>query len=363
MKKLCAEIITFFLLNTVFAVDCREVMFGNNYKNITEINAETFFQKYPQVSKYRWGPYLRVYEQRIEDKVFYRMVSGFDPLTEAYILQWHNILTFGNNPTGTPHPYTKELFMQRQDGSLLRMADTCYMDIDNTLWEKGTNAEYDLTEIISRKGTVYGVMRCRLVDKRNLVAEIYKYINTAEYYRLEDIEKAAHEMVPGLYGVTDDKPVPSVKIEASQPLVDKTRPFMYTIQNAFDGDPATSYVEDTEDDLMEINIDGVRPWITKIAIINGYAKSRELYLANNRITSIADEWIKGSIYPQEKLTADNTRFNLKPDYMGYQIINYKSNGFVYAASILKGKKYSDTCIAELDFYTEKTGWVFGGPNE
>ncbi len=46
----------------------------------------------------------------------------------------------------------------------------------------------------------------------------------------------------------------SIKIEASDYLFDSKCPLKYSIQNAFDGNPATSYVENTEDDLMKIDV-------------------------------------------------------------------------------------------------------------
>ena len=151
-----------------------------------------------------------------------------------------------------------------------------------------------------------------------------------------------------------------IHIECSKPLIDEKGTFKYTIQNAFDKNPATSYVEDTDDDLLKIC--AIEPKITKFAIINGYAANSHLYKANNRVSEVADEWVKGSKDPSRKLTKTNNRYLLEPDKMDYQIINYKtwSNGYIFVSKILKGEQYSDTCIAEVDFYNEKSGWLFGG---
>ena len=151
-----------------------------------------------------------------------------------------------------------------------------------------------------------------------------------------------------------------IYIECSKPLIDEKDTFKYTIQNAFDKNPATSYVEDTDDDLLKIC--AIEPKITKFAIINGYAANSHLYKANNRVSEVADEWVKGSKDPSRKLTKMNNRYLLEPDKMDYQIINYKtwSNGYIFVSKILKGEQYSDTCIAEVDFYNEKSGWLFGG---
>lgn len=154
-----------------------------------------------------------------------------------------------------------------------------------------------------------------------------------------------------------------IDIECSQPLIDEYDVFKYTIQNAFDKNPATSYVEDTEDDLMYVA--AINPKITKFAIINGYAANRNLYYDNNIITEVADEWSKDSKNPSEKLAATNNRYKLCDDCLTYQVVNYKqfSNGYIICSKVKSGQKYSDTCIAELDFYNEKTGWIFGGIGE
>lgn len=151
-----------------------------------------------------------------------------------------------------------------------------------------------------------------------------------------------------------------IHIECSKPLIDEKDTFRYTIQNAFDKNPATSYVEDTEDDLMYVC--AIKPKITKFAIINGYAENENLYFSNNRIIEVADEWTPDSKYPSEKLLETSNRYKLRDNCMAFQIGEYKtfSNGYVFISKISKGKKYNDTCLAEIDFYNEKTGWLFGG---
>lgn len=153
---------------------------------------------------------------------------------------------------------------------------------------------------------------------------------------------------------------PDIYIECSKPLIDEKDTFKYTIQNAFDKNAATSYVENTEDDLMMISV--IRPKITKFALINGFAANSDLYKDNNIITEVADEWSEESDYPTDKVTPTNNRYRLTTNEMNYQIVDYKSfsNGYIFVSKIIQGAKYNDTCIAELDFYNEKTGWVFGG---
>lgn len=110
-----------------------------------------------------------------------------------------------------------------------------------------------------------------------------------------------------------------IYINCSKPLIDEKETFKYTIQNAFDKNPATSYVEDTEDDLMYISF-GSQRQLEKIALINGY--TLEL----------------------------NTQ------------ANYTCIPSIIIESYYKGSSYSDTCIAEVDYLFQKDGWLFGGIN-
>lgn len=129
-----------------------------------------------------------------------------------------------------------------------------------------------------------------------------------------------------------------ITIDCSEPLIDEKDVFRYTIQNAFDNNPATSYVEDTEDDLMYVC--AIKPKRTKFAIINGYAANESLYFSNNRIIEVADEWTADSKYPSEKLLETNNRYELRDNGMSFQVGECKtfSNGYIFVSKISKGKK-------------------------
>ena len=129
-----------------------------------------------------------------------------------------------------------------------------------------------------------------------------------------------------------------IKIDASNYLFDSKCPLKYSIQNAFDGNPATSYVENTEDDLMTIDVWLGKP-VEKMAIINGYAKNYELYKKNNRIKQIGNH------------------FNLEDNNLEYQIIPCRGTNIPFT-SFYKGNEFNDTCIAEINFMYEKK-WIFG----
>jgi hypothetical protein len=90
--------------------------------------------------------------------------------------------------------------------------------------------------------------------------------------------------------------IPNTFIYASECLVDKDMPLRYGLQNAFDNDAATSYVENTRDDLfrMVFDIRDERLFnLTALAVINGYAQNDSLYYNNNRVKRIRytfDAW-------------------------------------------------------------------------
>jgi len=133
-----------------------------------------------------------------------------------------------------------------------------------------------------------------------------------------------------------------INIQASESLFDTKCPLKYSIQNAFDGNPATSYVENTEDDLFLIEI-GFSGKFEKLAIINGYALNTSLYKANNRVKCLSGD------------------IEFSDDNMNYQIIKCLGN-YLPFDGIYNGEKYNDTCIAELNLYVNKS-WLFGKINE
>lgn len=152
-----------------------------------------------------------------------------------------------------------------------------------------------------------------------------------------------------------------VRIQASAYLFDSRCPLKYSIQNAFDGNPATSYVENTEDDLFDLEIQRLKNYnVTGFIVINGYAKSQELYRANNRpgnyqYNSEGDESL-----------IDNVK--LQDNYMNYQKFEncFMNNPFSIVSGITKiypGDKYNDTCLAEFNLLCKNGGLLFGEINE
>ena len=158
----------------------------------------------------------------------------------------------------------------------------------------------------------------------------------------------------------------SIRIHASAYLFDPRCPLKYSIQNAFDGNPATSYVENTEDDLMKIEFSGFKSMFNRkvnLAIINGYSSNKELYIANNRILNLNANSYRISDDKTELILREPISLELQDMNLKYQTVSFDYNNRIGSFSfnvtkIVKGKLYNDTCLAELNL-SESTNYIFG----
>lgn len=147
------------------------------------------------------------------------------------------------------------------------------------------------------------------------------------------------------------------EVKIDFPLLDKNNPFKYSAQNAYDGDPSTSYVEDTEDDLFEIRFElnehekefeNIK--IVGFNIINGYSASNELYLSNNRIKRVLFGSKKNPMF-----------YNLKDEILDFQDIVLERSLYVLTIQCLEvfnGNLYKDTCLSEINILFENTATLF-----
>ena len=385
MKKLITAFIFILFTIPVFTTDIRQVMFGNNYETIKEISEKEIneyaeelkaFKTYTQghyEHRNKEHKYFRFFEQSIGDKKFIRVIKSVNELTDEYILKWRNP---GGN---TNHPYLTQLFYVKNPNEICAVGTMCMMDAGGDGWENGTDNKYQMIEIIQRNNTVKGFLVNYLedrIDHHNRAEEsgihTEKYINTAEYYLFDDIINNAVEVDGKIKYIKDYDKIPFVKISTDQPLIDSKRPFMYTIQNAFDGNPATAYVENTDDDLFEIEfkfeITSNFLTIDKIKIINGYAKSNDLYFNNNRIKKFSFSSFDMNSHGEDEEEVWNRLWEkykdtVLPDSLKlYEVQLIPVDLYLITFSvdeIQRGNKYSDTCIAELDFNVVNGGWLFG----
>lgn len=375
-KNIC---LFFILLSTIsiHATDIRQVMFGNNYETIQEVDSSQIFDEYPDVktymdtlniSEFKWKDselnngvqkrYYRTFEQTIGNEKFIRVVKGACELTDEFILNWRN--PYKRAVEG--HSYITQLFYIAED-EISAIGNFTVMEADGYTWENGTKLKYEMVEIIQRNGNIKGFLFNYLEDKidhHNRAEEngVYEevYANTAEYYRFEDIIENASEKCGNVKYARAYEDSQYVLIEASQPLVDSKRPFMYTINNAFDGNTGTAYVENTDDNLFFIKVfNNNKENVTHLLVVNGYSNSESLFYQNNRIKSVEDyyytEYGTKMIHSEKKIIIEDK-------YFISQLIPWTSTCFA-VSSIYKGNSFDDTCISELDFKLETYGFIFG----
>ena len=149
----------------------------------------------------------------------------------------------------------------------------------------------------------------------------------------------------------------------------------YYGENVIDGDINTAWVEEgfamDEQDESDSSEKGIGEWIkiyiiaqvfnsdtdpsmpihylqsmhlSGIKIINGYAKSEEIYKANNRVKTVEVILTDGSSYI----------FDLKDDTLDFQTLDFGKevetrDVTIKILDIYEGTKYNDTCISEVQF--------------
>jgi len=170
-----------------------------------------------------------------------------------------------------------------------------------------------------------------------------------------------------VYGYAQQKQSVSIKLIQSKVKVleEWKKPGLYSPANLFDGDMGTCYAEGEEVDPSNMNAEikcdiyfDKLIYIDEIRVVNGFAKNDEYYFNNNRILNLSiifsnsklDVHEIGSEYFTLKDTREYQSFKLKKAYNANSVLI--SNGCLNenCNSIIKGSKYNDTCITELEFY-------------
>jgi hypothetical protein len=319
--------------------------------------------------------YSTVYRQATKNAVFYRLVFSNCPVSEISSLN---------------HWFYQALVRQTKKGyRLYGMAVYNYLSAS-------VKGDYDLAnfaaiDIIESSGNAKGVLftlvLCGTTPNQNAlqngtsVKVPYKFYfvtkkqlsggNSGKYYLIKDLEKKDFTIGgKGKYALYEPQVDTDITITASDCLFDTRCPLKYSIQNAFDGDPATSYVENTDDDLMEIGFTILSPEMKNINLLtlnNGYSKSSELYFANNRIKEfeiasykLVSQTELGINKPVEFICADKI---MKNQSFGFGIKNRVGPLKIRALSTFKGIKFNDTCMAELNLQTKDKKWIFGEEHE
>ena len=335
--------------------DCREAIFGNSYANINEVYDDELLTacKNNGVSKSYGYKDFHLYEEKYENETVYRFVASVNPLTYENAVKGYM--------EGTRKVF--QLVFIRKNGRIYELSGDDiieYASGDGTVrcWNE---KRYGGAEVIHRGEKIGGLLTHNAADREtwHSLAEdneppfaTYEKESSAVFYFWQDLldESYFEEDDDGIFRLKLDRglvEIPHISISCSFPLIEPKRPFKYTVQNAFDGDSTTSFVEDTEDDkiFVDLYVPESLGGCKKIKVINGYAQSESLYMSNNRIRTIAPASGR-----QPATLKDGTLEPQTCDWNDFEC---------YAKDLYKGRKYSDTCLAELDFMLDNGKWLFG----
>ena len=136
-------------------------------------------------------------------------------------------------------------------------------------------------------------------------------------------------------------------VYASSHLIQKSN--NYKPENAIDNNISTAWIEGLSDDGIGQFIEFTSKntfRVDKIDIINGFSKSQDLYMKNNRVKKVTLEFSDGKKQTHELLDGN----------IDYQTIDVggvnTSSVKVIIEEVYNGSRYSDTCISEISMYGE-----------
>ena len=288
--------------------------------------------------------YFAIYRQQIGTDAFYRI-----------------IVTPTDNPDFMSRTIAFNQFLIYQNDLLLGgFAPTSYVYTDPTQF--GSEIVFSSVDIIQNGDKAIGVLLSNVrlggyVDDWGAMG----YGDSFDWSKSSYLERRNGQ----LYGSVEAEYFPfnialredrrSFEIRSDNVLVDPDSPLRYGIQNAFDGNPSTTFVPNFEGSILEIMVSNayLPSEITKIAIINGFAENFTVYTNNNRIKSIKPHISRG-----EEIDA----LELAGNTLAWQVVDISSYGF-RALEIYPGEKYNLTGISGFNLYLEDSGWLFGDIDE
>jgi len=170
---------------------------------------------------------------------------------------------------------------------------------------------------------------------------------TNEAVEKEETPIPEEEKEEGINPVRPDKS--EVTVSASSVSRDTTGTgFDYSPSQVLDQDFSTSWTEDVKDEgkdewiLLEFPS---KAKINTLGIVPGYARDTDIYVENNRLKSFELEF------------SDGTKINKElPDKYGMHFIEFSTIETTFLKLTIKniysGSKYNDTCIAEIDIWSD-----------
>lgn len=319
-------------------------------KEFDNTNGDAYTQEYDLVAYNRlasYGTKIENKEQLIEKSKVYKQTVSSDVF---YWIRFPVENAFGGNKESS----IISLFHVKENNIVLLAIAGSHM-YNGALQHGGYMHAVNTIQIIKDKAgakgfILYGVMR-KLTDDLKPTRLVKRQGDGAcigHYFLLSNQPEIKEYFNDGFIQYYP-KNWEQITINASNFLWDDKDPLKYGLQNAFDGDPATSYVENTEDDLMSIEFSNYKIMgeASNMKIINGYA-NKKYYYDNNRI---------------KEVVSDGEKTVLADRVLDYQYYDTQGYWALYVKDIYRGEKYNDTCLAELNFKTENLDWLFGDIDE
>jgi hypothetical protein len=355
MKKNILAILFSFITLCAFTqrFDFRQVLFSNNYENIEEVTDKNLLNTiFSAVQVFdRHGYELVVEEGRVfcesyKNGRLYRYIGTSEYDNKLSTLQLSDVKSINS-------VLVQYVFFQDENSQNLVNLSGDFI-CENKKENDRNKWICHNVEVIKSKDLILGIMVCESESLEGSSNEIYEdpgVGSEARYFLWKNlINTSLYDYGENSAGELSDH---YFDIQAGAPLIDPDRPFMYTIQNAFDNNPATSFVENTEDDKFGISVSDMTSFnsikCTKLSIINGYAKNIKLYKDNNRIRKV-------SLRENNDDEKKEVYIGLNDNTLTPQIVNWPETAF-YVTELYDGDMYSDTCLAELDFFVDGK-WLF-----
>jgi len=284
-----------------------------------------------------WQEYFSIYRQRVGVDAFYRIIN-----------------TTINNPDFLSPAISFGQFLIHQ-GILL--VNSAYNFAHAT--QHGYLGHFESVDIIPNRGAVRYVMVTRVsilpVDDENPYDQFRNSPRRNEqlfgrsgsrFYLIDDLLAGNHSDY--------------ITITASDALVIAESPLRYSLQNAFDGNPSTVFITNVEDAFPMINLTHT-PFeqITRIAILNGYARDIITYRNHPRLemirleTAVMNE--EGTVW----IGSTEYEISLEDDYLSFQIFDVLSPFRVSVLSTHNGAEDNNVFIGGLNLYFDDLGWLFG----
>ena len=340
MKKLLAVLLLIAIVTMLYgeAPELKNMM-PNSWQKVTRLTEQEeaeFFRKLDLRKHFGDGDYMdykyrildthtQIYREKYDSLEIYRLLSSEVPIEEALKI------------TVTDGVYTdeeRELFLNRpaiteidflKDGDIYKYIAS--IDYGGPEPIEGTDVfEYGNIMYRARNAEDVGVFITEVLIQLFIKYEVNADYETIFYEFI--FERCKNQLKGRTYNCIyydnvkalvewgeNERTNNRIKIFSRDFLIDDTEfPLKYSIQNAFDGNPATSYVENTEDDMIKVEVSAGKE-VDKIAIINGYAQNNSLYKSNNRIKTITDN-------------SGLSTFELKDDCLDYQYVPWEENAVI-----------------------------------